>query len=297
MVDLKTLEIFYWVARLGGFGRAAEKLHTTQPAVSVRIRQLEERYNIQLFNRSVGQRPSLTPRGVELYALAERMLELVRDIESVLASTLTLRGPIRLGVSETVVRTWLPDLLRLLHERHPEMTPDVSVDISARLREALLAGEIDLAILLGPLGLPRVRDVALCSYDLAWAASPKLEAVHAGGLAALGKVPILTFARPTLPVQGLVEAFAAAGLSQPRLFPNSSLAATVRMAVDGIGVCVVPRVVIAEELARNVLREIPCPVALPALDYTASYVEAPHSAHLATVAALAQECAGHNEGL
>ena len=277
MVDLKTLEIFYWVARLGGFGRAAEKLHTTQPAVSVRIRQLEERYNIQLFNRSVGQRPSLTPRGVELYALAERMLELDRDIESVLASTLTLRGPIRLGVSE--------------------MTPDVSVDISARLREALLAGEIDLAILLGPLGLPRVRDVALCSYDLAWAASPKLEAVHAGGLAALGKVPILTFARPTLPVQGLVEAFAAAGLSQPRLFPNSSLAATVRMAVDGIGVCVVPRVVIAEELARNVLREIPCPVALPALDYTASYVEAPHSAHLATVAALAQECAGHNEGL
>jgi DNA-binding transcriptional LysR family regulator len=291
MIDLKTLEVFYWVVRLGGFGRAAEKLHTTQPAVSVRIKQLEERYNIQLFHRAAGQRPQLTPRGRELYAQAERMLELDRDIEAVLTSRFELRGLIRIGVSETVVRIWLADLLRDLHRHHPDLSLEVSVDISSTLRAGLLTGEIDLAILLGPLDLPRVREVPLCSYDLVWAAKPGLAV--AADLAGLGTVPILTFARATRPTQMIADAFARAGLPAPRLYPNSSLAATVRMALDGIGVCIVPRVVIVEELARGTLSEVAAPFSVPPLDYVAAYVDAPHSAHLATVAAIAQACAGH----
>ncbi|MGA7806397.1 LysR family transcriptional regulator [Bradyrhizobium sp.] len=295
MIDLKTLEVFYWVVRLGGFGRAAEKLHTTQPAVSVRIRQLEERYDIQLFHRAAGQRPQLTPRGRELYAQAERMLELDRDIEAVLTSRFELRGLIRIGVSETVVRTWLADLLRDLYRHHPDLLLEVSVDISSTLRAGLLTGEIDLAILLGPLDLPRVREVPLCSYDLVWAAKPGLEV--AADLAGLGTMPILTFARATRPTRMIADAFARAGLPAPRLYPNSSLAATVRMALDGIGVCIVPRVVIIEELARGTLSEVTAPFSVPPLDYIAAYVEAPHSAHLATVAAIAQACAGHKAGL
>jgi DNA-binding transcriptional LysR family regulator len=295
MIDLRTLEIFYWVARLGGFGRAAEKLHTTQPAVSVRIRQLEERYNIQLFHRAVGQLPQLTPRGQDLYALAERMLELDRDVETVLSSRFTLRGPIRIGVSETVARTWLADFLRELHRHHPDLSPEVSVDISTTLREELLAGEIDLAILLGPLDLPRVREVPLCSYELVWAAKPDLTV--ASDLAVLGGSPILTFPRATRPTQAIADVFARAGLPPPRLYPNSSLAATVRMALDGIGVCIAPRVVIADELARGVLREVALPIPVPPLDYVAAYVEAPNSAHLAAVASIAQDCAGHKTAL
>ncbi|HET6306928.1 MAG TPA: LysR family transcriptional regulator [Rhodopila sp.] len=295
MIDLRSLEIFYWSVRLGGFGRAAEKLHTTQPAVSVRIRQLEDRYNIQLFRRTAGQRSRLTPRGQELYALAERMLELDRDIEAVLTSRVRLRGPLRIGVSETVVRTWLTDLLRTLHRNHPELSPEVSVDISATLRDLLLSGEIDLAILLGPLDLPRVREVALCSYELVWAAHPDLAVPT--DLGSLGTLPILTFARPTRPTQAIVEAFAKAGLPAPVLYPNSSLAATIRMALDGIGVCIAPRVAIADELARGALREVTVALAVPPLDFVAAYVEAPQSAHLATVAAIAQHCAGHNAEL
>jgi DNA-binding transcriptional LysR family regulator len=295
MIDLKTLEIFYWVVRLGGFGRAAEKLHTTQPAVSMRIRQLEERFNIQLFHRAVGQRPQLTPRGRELYAQAERMLELDRDIETVLTSRFELRGLIRIGVSETVVHIWLADFLRDLHRHHPDLSLEVSVDISATLRAGLLTGEFDLAILLGPLELPRVREVPLCSYDLVWAATPGL--VLPPSLVGFGTVPILTFARATRPTQAIVDAFAKAGLPAPRLYPNSSLTATIRMALDGIGVCVVPRVVILEELARGTLSEVTAPFSVRPLDYVAAYVEAPHSAHLATVAAFAQASAGHKEAL
>jgi hypothetical protein len=293
MVDLRTVEVFYWSVRLGGFGRAAEKLHTTQPSVSMRIRQLEERYKIELFRRSAGQRSQLTPRGQELYALAERTLELDREIDGVLTSAQRLSGALRLGVSETVARTWLSDFLRALHRTHPDLSPDVSVDISATLREGLLRGELDLAILLGPLHMPRVREVPLCSYDLVWAAHP--EFVVPSDLVELAGVPILTFARGTQPTQTIIDAFARAGLPKPRLFPNSALAATVRMAMDGIGVCVAPRVVIGEELLRGDLKSFELPLTLPPLEYIAAYIEAPQSAHLASIAAMAQDCAGHHD--
>ena len=52
MIDLRTLEVFYWVVKLGGFGRAAEKLHTTQPAGSGRIAQREQSFSIRLLDRS-----------------------------------------------------------------------------------------------------------------------------------------------------------------------------------------------------------------------------------------------------
>jgi DNA-binding transcriptional LysR family regulator len=292
---LRTLEIFHCAAQLGSFSRAAAKLNTSQPAVTARIGNLEKSYNIELFHRIKGQKPELTPRGQELYGLTERMLALGQDIELVLNGSDVFRGRIRIGVSETVVHTWLPCFLRGLHERYPDLSPEVSVDVSVVLRQGLMAGELDLAILLGPLNLPRVREVPLCSYELVWAAKPGL-AVPAG-LVDLQATPILTFARATPPTQAIVDAFGKAGLPLPRLYPNSSLSAVVRMALDGIGVCVAPRVVIADELDKGKLQLLDIPVAVPPLDYVAAYVEAPNSSRLAAVTAVAQACAGYKECL
>ena len=73
-MNLRFVEAFLWVARLKSFKGAAEKLHTTQAAISSRIATLEEELGARLFerdNRSV----TLTFRGTELVPLAERMLE------------------------------------------------------------------------------------------------------------------------------------------------------------------------------------------------------------------------------
>jgi DNA-binding transcriptional LysR family regulator len=50
-VDLRSLEVFFWVVKLGGFGRAAERLRMTQPAVSGRISQIEARFGVRLLDR------------------------------------------------------------------------------------------------------------------------------------------------------------------------------------------------------------------------------------------------------
>src|SRR6218665_293996 len=73
MLTFKHLEAVYWVAKLGGFTQAAQKLHTTQSAVSKRVQELEGLFSTDLFDRS--QRTArLTEKGEEMYAVAKRML-------------------------------------------------------------------------------------------------------------------------------------------------------------------------------------------------------------------------------
>ena len=237
MIDLRSLEVFYWVVKLGGFGRAAERLHMTQPAVSSRIGQMEARLNVRLLDRSGHRAPAPTPKGLELHAYAERMLSLRSEMVARLAETAGLSGVLRFGAAETLVHTLLGALLRRLHQLHPRVTPEITVDSSPNLRAALLAGELDVALLLGPVGEPRVCNEPLRDYALAWVASPGL-ALGAGrlGLAALACWPILSYARGTLPHAQLAQLFSRADLPPARIFASSSLAAILRMAVDGIGI-------------------------------------------------------------
>ncbi len=270
MLDLRTLEIFYWVVKLGGFGRAAEKLHTTQPAVSARIAQMEQGFGVRLLERDRNRRITPTPKGIALLAQVERMLALQAEIVAGLTDRGGMEGTVRVGVSETLVHTWLNRLIRRLHDAHPRAVLDVTVDLSGRLLDALRAGEIDVALMLSPGPAPDLRSVALCDYPLAWAASPSLDLPDGTlDLAGLAAWPIITYARPTLPHQALLDLFARADLPPPRLFANSSLAAMLRMAQDGVGICVVPEIVLDRELRDGTLRRVATSAALPPLRFSA----------------------------
>ena len=83
-------------------------------------------------------------------------------------------GRICLGVSETIVQTWLPQLLERVHATFPDVLIEIEVDTTPVLRAHLLAREIDLALLLGPVDEPQAQNLPLCRYPLAWVASPML---------------------------------------------------------------------------------------------------------------------------
>src|ERR1700744_5848725 len=74
VITLKQLEAVYWVARLGTFAAAADRLHTTQSAISKRVNELEVFFSTPLFDRS-HRAPRLTPKGRELLDTAEEMLQ------------------------------------------------------------------------------------------------------------------------------------------------------------------------------------------------------------------------------
>jgi DNA-binding transcriptional LysR family regulator len=291
MIDFRNLETFFWVARLASFRRTAEKLNTTQPAISARIAQLEASLNAQLIDRE-GRRAALTAKGVELLGYVEQLLALRDEMVLAVTDANSLKGTVRLGLSETIVHTWLPRLVKELYHRHPQITLEISVDVSVNLRDTLLEGQLDLALLLGPISAPNVTNVPLCSYPIAWVASPDLVGDSEPlTLHALAQWPIITYSRASRPYHQLIELFKQNKVPGVRVFGNSSLSSIVRMTMDGIGISAIPPTVVQEELTSGRLRLLPTDTALPDLVFTATYVNTPNNSLAILVAGIAQEVA------
>lgn len=289
MIEARTLEVFYWVARLGGFGRAAAKLNTTQPAVSARIAALENEYGVRLLVRERGLRPALTPVGLVLFDQARRMLALQAEVVTTLSQSGGLRGLVRIGVADTIVHILLPDLLRRLHAEHPDVTPDVMTDVSDNLREALRAGEIDVAFMLGAAAQIGAQELKLCALHLSWAVSPQFKIdVMTLTREAIADIPILTYAHNTQPYADLVAALTDTDRPAARIFPNGSLATIVTLARHGIGIAVIPPAVIKNELEAGQLRLIPSAIPLPDLTFIACWLD-PGAGLPGAVASLARD--------
>lgn len=263
----------------------------TQPAVSARIGQMEAAFAVSLVDRS-RRVQAATPRGLELFGYAERMLALQSEMVARLTGPADLLGTVRIGAAETLVHTLVAPLLRALSRDHPHLTPEMTVDISPNLQLGLLGGELDVALMLGPPNDPRIRSVALRDYELVWVAAPSL--LLPDGLlgpAALAGFPILSYARGTLPYAELAGIFVRPGLPPARLFANASLAAIRSMALDGIGVAPLPLAVVERELAEGSLRRLEVAVSLSPLRFVASTLSAPTVGAAQHVASLAAQLA------
>jgi DNA-binding transcriptional LysR family regulator len=291
VLDLRNLETFVQVVRRGGFRAAAEKLNATQPAISARIALLERDLGARLFDRQ-SRRVALTGKGLELLGYAEHILSLRDDIIRSVGTPASLSGVLRLGVPETIVHTWLAVLVDRINEAYPSITLDIEVDATSNLYEALLAETLDIAFLFGPVAEPRLKSQPLCSYPMMWFAStalplPKRKPV----LEDVARWPIITFRRQSAPYIALKRLLTGAGLPNTRLFGSSSIAAIVRMALDGIGPCVLPQVVVQKELREGALRLLNIPHTLPPIDFHVSCLAKPDSHLASAVAELALDTA------
>jgi DNA-binding transcriptional LysR family regulator len=296
VIDPRSVEVFYWVVVLGGFRRAAEKLATTQPAVSARVAGLEAALGARLLDRGQRRRISPTPAGLQLMAYAERLLALQDEMRAAFLAPAALRGTVRLGVAETIVHTWLGTLVQRLHEAYPLIELDIVVEISAVLRASLLAGEVDVALLLGPVAAAGVRDLPLDEHPLGWIARPGLLPAGRLGLDVLSRHPIITYARQTAPYQQVRDLFGnrtREGGAAPRIFANASLASIVRMVLDGIGIGVIAPGAIQVELDSGALILLDAEPVLAPLRFTASWRETAGSGLAAAVARLAMDVATH----
>jgi DNA-binding transcriptional LysR family regulator len=291
MVDFKALETVVWIARLESFKAAADKLNTTQPAISVRIAQLEEELGSQLFERS-GRTISVTPTGRKVLDYADRLLRLRAEMLHTVADRSGVQGTFRLGVAETVVHTWLPAFLERVSSIYPNLALEIEVDISTNLRERLLHQKIDLAFLVGPLSAPSVLQRPLCNLPIRFVASPSLMGGKTSlSLDDISRWPILTFARNTQPYMQVAELFSDPRLPPPRIYASSSLATLVRMALDSIGIAVIPPAIIRAEIEAKRLVEFETSAKLPDLQFVAAWLGTYDRHTLEDIATIASELA------
>lgn len=287
-VNIEQLKTFLTVVRLGGIRRAAAGLNLTQPAVTARIKNLEETLACDLFERS----PSgmkLTKRGELLLAHAEKFEYLVELVERDVVDPMGVEGHLRLGVSETIAQCWLPEFVSRLYELYPRLEIELNVDISVNLRAAVLNREIDLAILLGPVSEPTVNNIELPAFDLSWYAAANKETTACD--ADLLSRPVLTYARDTRPYRELKEQLFERIGPDATLFPSSSLSACFRLVAADLGIAVLPRVLGTEYVVAGQIREFDPGWVPPPLRFTATYLGVPKSHLVETAAKLALKAA------
>lgn len=289
--DLRTIQIFYWTATLGSFSAAAKRLNTTQPAVSHRIAALERTFGLTLINR-LPRSLSLTPKGLELLGYAERVLRLHGDMVAAITAPANSSGSLRLGVSETIVHTWLTTFIEVMGRTYPGIAIDLAVDVSPNMREALLRRDLDLAFLVGPVTTPKLVNVPLGQFDTAWIASPSLvNTAGPIGLADLIRHPIITFPPNTTPFAQLRDLLVQSDLPPPRLYTSASLSAIIRMAIEGTGIGAMPVDAVLPEIECGQLRVLDTAVSLPAVGFVAAYENAPDNRLSAAAASIAKTVA------
>lgn len=255
--NLKQLEAFIWVSDLGSFRKAADRMNTTQPNISARISALELSLGVTLMQRDAGS-VRLTSKGQELLENARNVLRAADDLVAAANQDALVDGQLRLGVTEMIVHTWVRDFLRILKERYPNITVELTVDLSANLEKELFDRSIDLALQNGPF----IRQVAgsedLGVYPMIWIASPQigLSTVDSISIEDLTRFPILTHARGTLPYDEMFAHFARRRELTARLVPSSNLAACIHMTIDGFGVAAVPLAMVSNELKNGELIQL-----------------------------------------
>lgn len=148
-MDLAQLKIFQTVVREGGITKAATKLHRVQSNVTTRIRQLEEELDVQLFIRE-GRRIHIAPAGRVLLDYAERILALTDEARDAVRDRRP-RGLFKLGAMESTAAVRLPGPLTDYHYRHPEVVLQLRTGNPQQLATAVLADEIDAALVAEPI--------------------------------------------------------------------------------------------------------------------------------------------------
>ena len=146
-MELRQLRYFVAIVDHGSLSRAARVLHVAQPALTQQIRHLEDELGVQLLHRSA-QGVMSTDAGKTFYEHAQAILKQVEDAKwSVAASADKPAGTVALGIPQSVSGALALPLLTAVRETYPEISLELTEELSGNLIEQLKSGRINLAVL------------------------------------------------------------------------------------------------------------------------------------------------------
>ena len=249
-MQLRSLRAVVEVVRHGGFSQAARVVHTTQSTVSKAVQALEEEFGERLLDR-IGHRSSLTAAGEIVYRRALKLLAERDDLTRELAELKGVKqGALRLGLPPVGSDTLFAPLFVTYRSRFPGIDVQLVEHGSRRLEELLLAGDIDLAGLLGPVDeqfecqeVRREPLMVLVSRDHPLAGERSMT------LAQAAQMPFILFEEGFALNPIILNACARQGVKPTVTARSGQLPFIVELAAAGLGVAFLPRL-IAEQYER-----------------------------------------------
>ena len=257
-MTLTELKYIVAVAREKHFGKAADACFVSQPTLSVAVKKLEEELDVKLFERSANE-VNVTPLGEEIVRQAQSVLEQAAHIKDIAKRGKDpLAGALKLGVIYTIAPYLLPDLVRQVITRTPQMPLMLQENFTVKLLEMLRTGEIDCAILAEPfpdagLALAPLYDEPFfaavpSSHPLARQSQVSAEELKNETMLLLGNGHC--FRDHVLEVCPEFARFASDAEGIRKSFEGSSLETIKHMVAAGMGITLVPRLSVPAEVLR-----------------------------------------------
>ncbi|MFN7365329.1 MAG: LysR substrate-binding domain-containing protein [Alphaproteobacteria bacterium] len=237
--DALTLECFLAVADTGSFTRAAEKVGRTQSAVSQQISKLEDRLQKQLFMRT--KNLALTPSGEIFLGYVQEILKLQREaLDRFLEPE--LEGEVRFGVPEDFASVFLSQILTDFSRLHPRIFLNIECDLTLNLLERFKKREFDLVLvkISKPQDFPNAIDV--WSETLEWVG----KSVHFTQKET--PIPLVLSPQPCVYRSRAINSLESTKRKWRIIFSSHSFASTIAAVRAGLGVTVLPRNMIPQDL-------------------------------------------------
>jgi DNA-binding transcriptional LysR family regulator len=241
-LNLRQLEAFVLLARLGGFSRAASQLHLSQAGLSILIRKLEERLDTRLVERTT-RSVALTPTGHQVLPIAERMLA---DAQSILGASRGIAADqaarISLGLAPQLAGTVLPEVLLAFRERYPRVSVIFRECVNEEIIGRIYAREVDFGLGFGLQKNNELDSQSITEDSLAMACPPDhaLARKRVVRWRDIWDYPIITLTVGST-VRTLTEhVFLEAGRALSPAYEATNTITALALARKGLGIAIVP---------------------------------------------------------
>jgi DNA-binding transcriptional LysR family regulator len=223
-LDLDAVQAFIRIAELGSFTRAAEAMRTTQAAISLKLKRLEQRLGCRLVER--------TPRYVELSARGAAFLEHARELveahDRALAVLAEARQRLTIGISDHVAGPELPALIARMNAQDPQLLIEIRIGSSGDLLHSYDRRELDTVIV--RLDAGRSDGELLAEEKFGWFAGPSWQ--HRTG----EPLPVATMAEPCGVRALACRLLDAASVPWTEIFVGGGVTAVAAAVMAGLGV-------------------------------------------------------------
>lgn len=256
-MTFRHMRIFVSVFQHSNITRAAEELHLAQPSVSFAIKELEDYYGIRLFER-IGRRISPTEIGKEFYGYALHIVSIFDEMEKKIRNWDTL-GTVRIGASITIGTHILPPLLKSYQALYPDLRTEVNIRQSAAIEQQIVDNETDIGLIETQPNHPDIVSLPFMEDSLCPIVSTDhpLTEYRKITLEQLAEYPFLMREKGSAGREILDAYFSLRHISIRPLWESSSTQAIVRGVAEGLGVAVLPYLLVKKDIEEHIVKTIP----------------------------------------
>lgn len=253
-MTLRHLKVFVCVYEEGSITKAAAKLNIAQPAVSQTIKELENYYNVVLFER-INQRIKVTSAGNDLYFKAKNVLSSFKDFEEI-ASSKTVSPELRIGVTLTVANSILIDVMNYIKDNHKTVKAYTYVNNANEIISQINNGLLDFGFIESESNSTTIDAKQLYKEELILVCGKKFNCKQTIEIEDLKTLPLLLREKGSTSRDYMESLCKKEYITMNVVMESVSNNAIINMAMANHGIAILPKALVKTYLQNKTLKEI-----------------------------------------